>query len=586
MISSYRQYCRIVSSVLVFSFSQVFFFLTVVTGQTKPNIIFVITDDLDNNSLPFLPNLQGLFMANGTTFANYFVSSPTCCPSRASILRGQYVHNHQIYTNDEPLGGASVFYELRHDTATLATMLQSAGYKTILIGKYLNEYPQGTDSTYIPPGWSEWYAYLKGPIYYRYKLNENGLVKRYGVSEQDYITDVLGNIALDFLRRNETSEVPFFMYLSFLAPHNDVVNNKVVPPPPAPRHKNILQGVKAPRTPSFNEEDISDKPAWVRSYALLDSNNISSIDSNFQARLESMLSVDEFLVNLVARLDSIGKLDNTYIFFTSDNGFHLGQHRLPSQKSTPYEEDIKVPLLIRGPGVAANRTINEICVNIDILPTIADLVGVSIPYFVDGVSFKKILLDTSSFQHGWRDVSLIEFWKPTPLFPVPSYSALRSTNFLYVEWATEEYELYDISSDPYQLQNIYPLTDDVLKSVLQSTLNQLKSCQGNANCTMIISEIMEKVKKIIPSEQYVLFQNYPNPFNPQTIITFDLPRRESVKIIISNALGQKVRELKNETLDPGRHYVLVDARGLPSGVYFYTLYTPSGFQTKKLTIVK
>src|SRR5215210_7673784 len=302
-----------------------------------PNVVLILTDDLTSadlnpNTLKHMPNMRKLLIDKGTTFDNSFVSNSLCCPSRATILRGQYTHNHQILSNEPPLGGFQKFRLLGHENSTMATWVKEQGYRTAFFGKYLNGY----DDTYIPPGWDEWYAVTGN--YLSHTFNENGHLVDYD-PESNYETDVMRDKATDYISRTAgadppffTANRPFFMWIGTKAPHQ--------PANPAPRDENTYPDISLPQPPSFDEKDISDKPAWIRGNPPLSLEQKVYMEELYRKRLQSMLAVDDMVGDLVESLKKSGELDDTYIFFTSDNGFHLGQHRLGAGKWTPYEEDI------------------------------------------------------------------------------------------------------------------------------------------------------------------------------------------------------------------------------------------------------
>src|SRR5215204_5820711 len=234
---------------------------------------------------------------------------------------------------------------------TVAASLQKNGYRTALIGKYLNGYP-GDEEAYVPLGWDEWYAKLGRYEYYDYELNENGEIISYGSDTEDYLTDVLSSKVTDFVQRAATEDQPFFAYMTPTAPHS--------PATPAERHEGAFADEEAPRSPSFNEEDVSDKPSWLEDLSPISEKEYSRIDGRHRERLEGTLAIDEIVGSLVEELEATGELDNTYIFFTSDNGFHLGTHRLKHGKKTPYEEAAHVPLFVRGPGVPAGSRVENL----------------------------------------------------------------------------------------------------------------------------------------------------------------------------------------------------------------------------------
>jgi N-acetylglucosamine-6-sulfatase len=459
----------------------------------RPNIILILTDDLDAASISRMPNLRSLLIERGTTFENAFVTDPLCCPSRATILRGQYAHNHKILGNEAPHGGFEKFSSMGHQNSTMATWLQSEGYQTIFVGKYMNGY-EGTE---VPPGWDEWYA-VSGN-YMSTDLNENGKITHYDPG-QDYLTDVLANRAANYVRRPGGGALsffvphqPFFMWLGTTAPHQ--------PADPAPRHKDALADVALPKPPSFDENDVSDKPAWVRDNPPLSPEQIAVAEDLYRKRLQSMLSVDEMIGQLVDGLRDSGELDDTYLVFTSDNGFHLGTHRLTAGKWTAYEEDIRVPLIVRGPGVPEGRKLEHLVLNNDLAPTFADLAGAATPSFVDGRSLKPLLTDDPPPPDDWRQAFLVEAatelsgtwvpvlsgdqlpedWRHAPRedWGRPGLEAIRTEEYLYVEYGTSERELYDLREAPYQLDNIYEESaDSELLRRLQGRLAALRGCSG------------------------------------------------------------------------------------------------------------
>jgi N-acetylglucosamine-6-sulfatase len=477
----------------------------VAQAAQRPNIIFILTDDLDMRVFNRMPRLESLLTEQGTTFTNNFVSLSLCCPSRTTILRGQYAHNTRVFTNALPGGGFQKVFNRGLESSTFATWLQDAGYRTVLLGKYLNGYPGDAGATYIPPGWDEWYSPVGGVRYFGYRMNENGRLVDYGTAARDYLTDVLSRKANTFVRQTTAAGgAPFFMYITPYAPHG--------PATPAPRHNDTFPNAQAPRTPSFNEEDVSDKPAWVRNQPLLTRRQIETMDDLAQKRRQSMLAVEDLLESLIATLRNTGQLSNTYIFFSSDNGFHQGQHRLKSGKNSAFEEDLRVPLVVRGPGVPAGVVRRHLSVNIDLAPTFAELAGASIPSFVDGRSLVPLLRIGPPPVDSWRQGFLLEHGFPgdsaetgtespdlelsdpteedeedlvEPAAPTPSarlFQGLRSAARLtYIEYANGERELYDLTTDPDQLDNGYEAADPDLIARLVAWLNTLRHCAG-ATC--------------------------------------------------------------------------------------------------------
>ena len=479
-----------------------------------PNVILILTDDLafedvNEDSLEHMPNLRSL-MKDGTTFENAFVSNSLCCPSRATFLRGQYTHNHEILSNEPPLGGFAKFRFLGHENSTMVTWLQERGYRTAFFGKYMNGY----GGTHIPPGWGEWYG-ISGNFLSN-DLNENGRIVRYDPYRY-HLDDVLSDKASDYVERTAgadppffISDRPFFMWIGTKAPHQ--------PATPAPRHEDAYPDVPLPRPPSFDEKDVSDKPGWIRDNPPLSADQKRYMEELHRKRLQSMLAVDDMIGDLVDSLRESNELDDTYIFFTSDNGFHLGQHRLGSGKWTAYDEDTRVPLVVRGPGVPEGETLEHLVLNNDLAPTFADLAGVDAPKFVDGRSLKPLLDTEPTPPQDWRRAFVVEAIaerggthppfinesRVAPLLtgdPLPKYwrrtsatiaelnegwgrpwlKALRTKNYLYVDYKTDEHELYDLRKDPYQLDNLYSTASPELRERLAAQLDALRQCEG-AQC--------------------------------------------------------------------------------------------------------
>ncbi|MER6576555.1 sulfatase [Nonomuraea sp. NPDC001023] len=448
---------------------------TMAVSASRPNIVFVMADDLESGTLPHFPAISSELVAKGTSFSRFFVTNSWCCPSRTSILRSQYVHSHGVLTNTAPEGGFDRFHSLDLERSTIGTWMQQAGYRTALMGKFLNHYPGATaDASYVPPGWDEWDVPVR-KLYeeYGYRLNENGDLYDYGWSEEDYLSDVLADKARDFITG---ADEPFFLYLTPIGPHN--------PANPAVRHVADLPEVTAPRTPSFNQADVSKEPLWLSSLPSLTQEDIDRVDERHRRRLRSMLGVDDLVRSVIEALQASGKLDNTYIIFTSDNGFHLGTHRLAQGKTTPFEEAIKVPFVVRGPGIRAGATIGQLGATVDIAPTIAELGGAAVPAFSEGRSLVPLLRGSPPAQ--WRKNVLVEFNRPVnrssaAQTPVPSYQALRTERYTYVRYDTGERQLYDLAADPYQLDNLAATADPALLAGLDARLQAMRACSG-AGC--------------------------------------------------------------------------------------------------------
>src|SRR5919109_2953781 len=452
-----------------------------------PNVVFILTDDMALYDLEFMPKVKKLLTEEGTTFSNYFVTNSQCCPSRSSILRGQYVHNHGVESNQ---AGFRRFYELGNESSTIATWLNAAGYLTGYMGKYLNGYPDGSRKTHVPAGWSEWHAGVGDGGYkqFDYSLNENGKIVEYGRAEGDYLTDVISRKATAFIRHAVAQKQPFFLHLAPFAPH--------APATAAPRHRALFQEAMAPRTASFNEKSVASKPAFVRAQRLLNKRQIEAMDRVYRKRLQSLQAIDDLVENVVETLHQTGELHSTYIVFSSDNGYHLGQHRLLPGKQTAYEEDIRVPLVVRGPNVPARRSVHHLAVETDLAPTFAEWASVIPPEFVDGRSLEPLLKKSLPALAEWRQGILIEHqtapesfisWFEHQLFQtkkkpqLTAYQAVRSTRYLFVRYQSREREFYDLVNDPNQLRNIAAEVDARTIKRYTQWLNQLRKCKA-ADC--------------------------------------------------------------------------------------------------------
>jgi N-acetylglucosamine-6-sulfatase len=473
-------------------------FVAVSADAKAPNIVFILTDDLDVAAVAQMPQVKSLIADQGTTFRSHYVSLALCCPSRVATLRGQFAHNSGVFTNNLPDGGFELMHSQGLESSTLATWLTGAGYRTALLGKYLNGYPDTAPSDYVPPGWTEWMSPIAGDPHdgFNYTINHNGKPEHYGSNEWEYLTDVLSDAAAGFIRDSVSRfpDQPFFIYLAPYTPHS--------PATPAPRHAKAFKRIQAPRTPSWNESDVSDKPAWVRTIPPLNTTQIQGIDKLYRKRRQTLLSVDEMVQNVIQTLSETGQLSNTYVFFTSDNGYHQGQHRLDSGKNTAFEEDILIPLYVRGPGVPVRRTEDRITANVDYAPTFAEIAGTTAPSFVDGRSIVPLL-------HGqtpptWRQALLLEHKsgpgsrlvgkQKTPREPADAWDAISilgngadgfvglrlADGTTYIEYETGEHEIYNNLTDPAQLRNVYNQTSPVIRQRLADWTSVLKTASGAA----------------------------------------------------------------------------------------------------------
>lgn len=396
-------------------------------------IVLIVTDDQRFDTLWAMPTVRRELVRRGASFPEAFVVNPLCCPSRTTILTGRYSHSTGVYRQVPPFGR----FEWFRDDSTLATWLHEAGYTTGLFGKYLDGYQHAGLTGYIPPGWDRWAAFIHSQ-YVDYALRVDGAVRRYGSAPQDYSTDVLASMTEAFVRETPG---PLFVYLAPAAPHG--------PATPAPGDEGAFADLPPWRPPSYDEADLSDKPAWVRDLWPRGEPQRDHIDELRRNQYASLLAVDRAVAGLIDALRDTGRLADTLFIYTSDNGLLWGEHRW-RRKEAAYEEAIRVPLVVRWDtgGVIPRSRPDALAANVDLAPTIADAVGIVAPG-AEGLS----LLPTLRGEPGpIREDLLIEHLAGAN--PVPTYCAVRSRRWTYVRYATGEEELYDLQADPYELQNL------------------------------------------------------------------------------------------------------------------------------------
>jgi len=492
----------------------------------RPNVIVVMSDDQGPATMRALPSVSRLIGARGVEFGNAFASFPLCCPARATLLTGQYAHNHGAQGNNPASGGG--YGALRDPERNLAAWLGAAGYDTAFAGKWLNGLR--TPRT-APPGWQQWWGLVGSggeglSSFYDYDVFEPGAEPRhFGTAAADYQTDALTReYALPFIAAHAADPDPFFLWLAYHPPHNglgrdDAAGRRCSSGPPgsrrgeqsaipAPRHAGRYLHAAAPRPPSFDERDVADKPAAVRRRPRLDRADLERIERDYRCGLAALLSLDQAVEGLVAELRRTGQLERTVLVFTADHGVLAGEHRIPRGKNQPYEEAIRVPLLVRGPGLAAGERVSSPAVNADLAPTILDLAGVSPPPEtarpIDGTSLVPLLAGERA---GRRRAILIEGRDNTVRarrgFKVRSYVGVRTRRYVYVEYRragfearaegiaapigagrTVERELYDLRRDPYELRSRdrEPRYADA-RATLAAMLGRLEDCSG-ARCLL------------------------------------------------------------------------------------------------------
>jgi N-acetylglucosamine-6-sulfatase len=543
------------------------FCLLVLSGQRTtakaatalpPSFVVIQTDDqtLDSLYATFrqpairaMPNTVDLIGKRGMTFNSYYVPYPLCCPSRVSMLTGRYAHSHGVKGNVQPNGGAFGFFFRAASSHNLATWLQGAGYRTIHVGKFLNGYGDEPydNGTWVPPGWNVWHSVLKADThhyFYGYQLNNNGTIEGpYGDSgtwePREYTvrddlgcpyaplnglpcyhqTDMLSNLAMAELRL-QSPEQPFYLQLDYTAPHGDF--RRPAGPEPTPRHYDWFKGAPFPhsRSEGFAEGNVTDKPSFIRGSEYLTLNEIHTYRTYWNKQLESLRDIDDGVKLIVDTLGAMQRLRNTYVIFTSDNGFFFGEHRLTGGKFLAYEPATHLPFLIRGPGIRPGSESGELVANIDVAPTILELAGVEADKSVDGRSMVPFLKDDelrtlrpllfesfvetsdvnengaiaepapapplartsrASAQSGEATASL--------LAPPKDYGGIRLGPYKYIAWPNGEKELYDLEKDPNELNNIVRIPNYFpVRNYLHRELRDLEDCVASG-CREEASEI-------------------------------------------------------------------------------------------------
>ncbi|CAA9533116.1 MAG: Choline-sulfatase [uncultured Solirubrobacteraceae bacterium] len=477
----------------------------------RPNVVVIMTDDQTLADLEAMPRTQSLIGDAGTTFDRSYVSYPLCCPSRATYLTGQYAHNHGVRSTTPPEGGFEAL-DTRH---TLPVWLEAAGYDTSHVGKYLNGYGMRRRAN-VPPGWTDWHATVDKSTYqmWGYTLHENGVDTTYGdfLSEDPalYQTDVLRDKAIDVIDAHAPGrdEDPFFLSLNFVAPHGEVTEPGATTQPyvrPAPRHRGLF-GTLQPESPAFDELDVRDKPPYVRGLARIGWAARERIAEDFRARRESLLAVDEAVEGVVGALERTGQLERTYVIFTSDNGFFQGEHRIPKGKYLAYDASSRVPLLVRGPGIAPGGVAQELVANIDLAPTILDATGTAADRPIDGRSLLSFAREP--FRRTTRPIlheGLIAGDSDRDGFSsqrrtrVGTYYAIRTSRYLYVNWRGGGRELYDLSRDPFELESRHrdPRYADVRRA-LAAEVARLRRCE-ELECGTSVEQLQPLTRRAVRS---------------------------------------------------------------------------------------
>ncbi len=511
-----------------------------------PSFVVIQTDDQTIDSLyarfrsagggeiRSMPATLDLIAKRGITFNRYYVPYPLCCPSRVSLLTGRYSHNNNVRGNNPPNGGYTGFAARAASRHNVATWLQRAGYRTIHVGKVMNGYGQApySDGTEVPPGWSSWYGIVNVDqlhLTYGYTLNVNGELQGPFGEEGDWptrewgkrddpgcpfapldgqpcfhVTDKLTQIAADEMAATPP-EQPFYVQLDYTAPHGDF--RRPAGPEPAPRHNHRFRGARHPhnRAQGFDEGNVSDKPRFIRDADHLTPQEKRTYRVYYQKQLESLRTVDDGVRQVIGRLSSLGRLQNTYVIFTSDNGFFFGEHRLLGGKFLAYEPATKMPFLIRGPGIKPGSSTGELAANIDVAPTLLELAGAKadksldgrslVPYFRDPdlrtrrpILFESFVATNDvepnttlgarvSRRAGASSVRGGGEARASLLAPPKDYAGIRLGPYKYIAWPSGEKELYNITRDPYELNSLHRIPNFFpIRNFLHRQMHRLIAC--------------------------------------------------------------------------------------------------------------
>lgn len=424
----------------------------VALDSPKPNVIMVMTNDQDADSVRSMPYTGREFKASATTYPNFTFNFSLCCSSRSSILLGQYTHNHGVWDNVAPAGGYQSWKDRNLNRSYLARWMNAAGYDTAMYGNYLNGFHPVLDEK--PIGWDRFV--LSGFTEGRTRLPLGA-----------YDDEDTKDRALEFLAKNLGGPEPVFAWISFDAPHHPYGHD--------PLYADRFAEEPLPADPSFDEADTSDKPGYVNRWRRITDEDRAHLTEVHRNRLRGLLTVDDAMRRIVAQVRARGEAEETYMVFISDNGYMMGEHRIREMKRVPYLESISFPMLVKGPGVAQGATSERVVMNQDLAPTFVDAADGTLPPFVDGRSALPLMKDPNA---AWRDVGLIE--GPVRDGSPPSYRGLRGEDFTYVRYdETGEREFYDLNADPHQLENRYPSLTDEEKARLEERLNKLDGCKGS-----------------------------------------------------------------------------------------------------------
>lgn len=463
------------------------------TAQAKPradqpNIVVVVTDDQARVTMSpeVMPNLYTRMIPEATSFSDFVVTTPLCCPSRAAFMTGQYGHNNGVLSNFYP--------DLRQKKQVLAAWLQTAGYKTAHVGKFLNKYEEQDSPQTVAPGWDLWFTQLEKRKYYDWKASKNGDLRRFGTDDADHLTTVTNRYAASWAGRLAAKDQPFFLQVDYYAPHTGPGRDEICKAAPKPEPEDVgrFAGAPLPDPPSFNQDDVTEMPSFIRDRPKLTDEEIADITDHYRCTLESLYGVDRGIGQVFDSIKAQGELNNTVFVFTSDNGYFFGEHRIPKGKPYPYEENIHMPLVMRVPtryrdGAPLVTESDAPVANIDVAPTLLELAGATPCLRRD----RCRIMDGRSLMPAIEGVEGLPETRGIALERSScEYRGVRWDRNLYVAYSAPdttgcvpgEAEMYDTAADPYQLHDLLPASEgtpnDELRVKLARKMRRLGSCQG------------------------------------------------------------------------------------------------------------
>ncbi|XP_039624252.1 glucosamine (N-acetyl)-6-sulfatase (Sanfilippo disease IIID), b [Polypterus senegalus] len=475
------------------------------TAVKRPNMVLILSDDQDVELGGMTPmkKVNSLIGDAGVTFLNAFTVAPLCCPSRSSLLSGKYPHNHMVRNNSLSGNCSSILWQKIEEPQAFPVYLQKQDYQTFYAGKYLNQYGKKDAGgvAHKPLGWNVWNALVGNSQYYNYSLSADGKEEKHGDQyEKDYLTDLITNRSVEFLNNKKPGK-PFFIMLAPPSPHSPWTS--------APQYAGFFSNVQAPRDGSFNQSGKNKHWLLRQAKSPMSSTSVDFLDNAFRKRWQTLLSVDDLVEKIVMKLNDTKELDDTYIFYTSDNGYHTGQFSLPIDKRQLYEFDIRIPLLVRGPGIKPKQKLQQPILNIDLGPTFLEIAGLAVSNTtMDGQSFLP-LLTAPQTNNTWRSDFLVEYSgegneEKDPDCPAlgpgvsqcfpdcvcedafnNTYACVRTlaeASLQYCEFADQEdfVEVYNVTSDPHQIDNIVKKVDPTFLQAMNQRLIKLQSCAAQS----------------------------------------------------------------------------------------------------------